>query len=50
MDEYKVKILKEILEKQKTEEYYLCRLKGDDTASINLDEDALELLINHYKN
>lgn len=48
MDEYKVKILKEILEKQKTEEYYLCKLKGDDTASINLDEEAIRVLINYY--
>lgn len=48
MDEYKVKILKEILKKQKTKEYYLCRLKGDDTASINLDEEAIRVLINYY--
>ena len=48
MDDYKVKILTEILHKMKQEEYYLCRLKGDDTASINLDENAIKVLIGYY--
>lgn len=48
MDIYKVKILMEMLKKQKEEENYLCRLKGDDTASINLDEEALTLLLQYY--
>ena len=47
MDNYKVKILTEILSKI-NQEYYLCRLKGDDTASINLDEQAIKLLIEYY--
>jgi hypothetical protein len=48
MDEYKVKILKEILEEMQQEEYYLCRLKGDNTKSINLAEDAIKILIEFY--
>ena len=48
MDTYKVDILTEMLNKLKQEEYYLCRLKGDDTHSINLDEGAIKLLIEYY--
>ena len=48
MDEYKVNILTEMLKGMKNEEYYLCRLKGDDTNSINLDEEAIKLLIEYY--
>lgn len=48
MNDYKISILKEILNQMEHNEYYLCRLKGDDTASINLDEDAIEILIEHY--
>ena len=48
MDDYKVKILTEMLHKMKQEEYYLCRLKGDDTTSINLDEGAIKTLIEYY--
>lgn len=47
-DRYKVDILIEMLEGMKKDEYYLCRLKGDDTKSINLDEEAILLLIEHY--
>lgn len=48
MDAYKVNILTEILNNMQQDEYYLCRLKGDDTKSINLDEDAIKILINYY--
>ena len=48
MDEYKVKVLIEMLEGMKRNEYYLCRVKGDDTKSINLEEEAIWLLIEHY--
>lgn len=48
MDGYKVDILIEMLDGMKRDEYYLCRLKGDDTKSINLDEEAIQLLIEHY--
>lgn len=48
MDEYKAKILKEILEEMQQEKHYLCRLKGDNTASINLAEDAIKILIEFY--
>jgi hypothetical protein len=48
MDDYKVSILTEILNSMKQDEYYLCRLKGDDTKSINLDEEAIKILIEYY--
>lgn len=48
MDSYKVNILTEILNGMKKDEYYLCRLKGDDTNHINLDEEAIMLLIKYY--
>ena len=47
MDNYKVKILTEILNKM-NQEYYACRLHGDDTAAINIDEQAIKLLIEYY--
>lgn len=48
MDIYKVTVLNEILNHMKENEYYLCKLKGDETASINLDEQAINLLIQYY--
>lgn len=48
MDDYKVSILTEILNEMKNDEYYLCRLKGDDTKAINIDEEAIKLLIEYY--
>lgn len=48
MDEYKVKILKDILNGMQTDEFYLCRVKGDNTNAINLDEEAVKLLIEYY--
>jgi hypothetical protein len=48
MDYYKVSILMEMLRGMKQDDYYLCKLKGDDTKSINLDEDAIRLLIEYY--
>lgn len=49
MDEYKVKTLKSILEGMQNDKYYLCRVKGDDTHAINLDEGAVKLLIEYYE-
>lgn len=49
MNGYKVNILTEILSGMKQNEYYLCRVKGDDTKAINLDEGAIKLLIEYYK-
>ena len=49
MDNYKVKVLTEMLNGMKNDEYYLCRLKGDETKSINLDENAIKLLIEYYR-
>lgn len=48
MNSYKVQVLKQILNEMKQDEYYLCKLKGDGTAPINLDEKAIKLLIEHY--
>ena len=48
MDDYKVKSLTEILEAMKQDEYYICRVKGDNTKAINLDEKAVKLLIEYY--
>lgn len=48
MDDYKVNVLNEMLNGIKQNEYYLCRLKGDDTKSINLGEEAIKLLIEYY--
>lgn len=48
MDAYKVNVLTEILNDMKEDEYYLCRLKGDNTKSINLDEEAIKILIKYY--
>ena len=41
MDNYKVNILTEILSNMKQDECYLCRLSGDNTKHINLDEMAI---------
>ncbi len=48
MDSYKINVLKEMLQGIKQDKYYLCRLKGDNTKSINLDEDAIKILIEYY--
>ncbi len=47
-DPYKVDILNKILHGMNTDEYYLARLKGDDTKAINLDKESIELLIDYY--
>lgn len=47
-DPYKVDILNHILDRMDNDEYYLARLKGDDTKSINIDREAIELLIDFY--
>lgn len=48
MDDYKVKLLTKILKAMKQDEYYICRVKGDNTKAINLDEEAVKLLIEYY--
>ena len=48
MDTYKVDVLTEMLNKMQQDEYYLCRLRGDDTRIINIDEDAIKILIQYY--
>lgn len=50
MDSYKVNILMKILESMKQNKHYLCRLKGDNTKYINIDEEAIKLLIKYYSN
>lgn len=50
MDNYKVNVLRECLKNMKTDEYYLVRLRGDNTKGIiNLDEEAIEVLIRYYE-
>ena len=48
MDGYKVEVLTDILSSMRKDEFYLCRVKGYDTKEINLDEEAVELLIKYY--
>lgn len=48
MDSYKVKVLTDILSNMQKDEFYLCRVKGDDTKAINLNEEAVKLLIKYY--
>lgn len=48
-DRYKVQILNQILDGMDNDEYYLARLKGDDTNAINIDREAIELLIDFYR-
>lgn len=45
--DYKIQILSEMLSKA-NQEYYLVKVKGDDTAPINLDEGAIKVLIEYY--
>ena len=47
-DNYKKKIIEEILSAMESDEYYQARLKGDNTKSINIDREGLELLRNLY--
>lgn len=47
-DLYKVNVIKEAMEKAEAGEYYLVRLKGDDGKAVNLDKNALRLLIAYY--
>lgn len=47
-DRYKVQILNQMLEGMNSDEYYLARLKGDDTNAINIDREAIEMLIGFY--
>lgn len=48
MDNYKVGILKNILTSLQNDDFYLCRLKGDNENAINIDENAIKLLIEYY--
>lgn len=47
-DWYKVRVINECLDRMKNDEYYLARLKGDDTKAINIDVDGLMLLRMYY--
>jgi hypothetical protein len=48
MDEYKINVLNSILENMKKDNFYLCRVKGDEENAINIDEKAIKLLIKYY--
>ena len=47
-DQYKLNQLDIMLNDLQTDEYALARLKSDNSKAINLDEGALELLIDYY--
>lgn len=49
MDKYKVEILTKMLNRMKENDWYLCRVKSDDGDIINIDENAIKLLIEYYK-
>ncbi len=48
MYEYKLSILHDILKDMQNNDFYICRLKGDNQAAINIDENAIKLLIKYY--
>ncbi len=48
--DYKIAVLNEIKSKQNNDEFYLARLKGDDTNTINIDEEDVEHLIKYFQN
>jgi hypothetical protein len=48
--QYKINVLKEIKFKLENDEWYLARLKGDDTSSINIGPGGIENLIKFYMN
>jgi hypothetical protein len=48
MDGYKIEILESILKNMRDNDFYICRLKGDNENAINLDENAIKLLIEYY--
>lgn len=48
MNKYKVEVLTEILKNMQEDEYYQCKIKGDNTKAINLDEEAVKMLIDYY--
>jgi hypothetical protein len=50
MNEYKVKVLNQMLKESEFDPFYCFRLKGDTTKTINLDSDAIQILILYYKN
>ncbi|QHJ85076.1 MAG: hypothetical protein [Bacteriophage sp.] len=49
MDSYRVGVMKQMLEGMDRDEYYLARLKGDDTKTINLEREDIEMLIARYE-
>jgi len=46
---YRAGVLKQILKEMDRDEYYIPRLKGDDTKAINLEKEDIELLIKKYE-
>jgi hypothetical protein len=50
MNEYKVTVLNQMLKDGEFDPFYCFKLKGDTTKSIDLDEDAIKILILYYKN
>ena len=48
MDDYKVKVLEDMIKEVKSDEYALARLRSDSSATINIDLNALYLLKDYY--
>jgi hypothetical protein len=48
MNKYKVEVLTEILKNMQEDEYYRCKVKGEDTKAINLNEETVKMLIDYY--
>lgn len=50
MNEYKVKILNQMLKESEFDPFYHFNLNGTTTKTICLDKDAIKILILYYKN
>lgn len=50
MDKYKVDLLKNTLEQMRNDEYFIPKIRLVNDRYINLDEDAVKMLIDYYEN
>lgn len=47
-DAYKADVIREAIDSMKMDDFNVTRLKNDNGKAINLDIEALELLLNYY--
>ena len=47
-DNYRKNIINDCIAAMEADEYYITRLRGDDTKAINIDLEALKLLRDYY--